>query len=460
MAAHSMTGDSFAGTATAELSDLMRSLARTFGRAQKRLAQCQEQLLASLGASGAGAVPALHVRLPSGQLEELSALELCRPQRKYLDGMVVDLTCTVQEMETSDGARLALRLLPRSARPRGAYPVRLSFDHDSPIHAKLCFAGQVVRSVQLHDADLPSQELSEQAQCAQIYLLDPADAAQIRPHATEIYPAVPLKDFAAPAIAYTAPAIEASTDAPADASVLMPLAVAGAVPPAAAASEFAHSSPAGTAAPGVLPQPTFPEAKESSESTDTRAMLQQAFAPTARSPAARARQGVLRYAIPLLLGLGGVGLTARLAPQLARRQTPPAQPTSVMTAPLSSAPPPYAPAIRQPVAAPVSPPAAAAATAAAAADAAAAKPDKALLPVRFYALDREGVTSLSCNGREVVLRAVEQRGRAEARVLLEPGARCTANGLATARVYTYEYLSQGRTDAAGERIVQVRFHKH
>lgn len=462
--------------ATAELNDLMRSLARTFGRAQKRLAQRQEQLLAALRAKSAGGEPALRVKLPSGRIEELCSAELCSGQRKYLEDMVVDLTCLVQEVETSSGARLALRLLPRTARPRGAYPVRLSFGHDDPIEAKLCFANQVVRRVQLHAAELPSQEVSEQAQRAHVYLLDPVDAAPIRARATVIYPAAPPPGAVAQSAGAAASVPSATAAAPKAVPPAMPPGmppvtppvlppetppqVPSAAPPAAAASEAA-SQPAEAMAIAfslAAPSPPAPELAPG-EPAPIPAQLLPEFVTPRPPPALRARRQVQRYGLPLLLGLGAIGLAATLGPPLALKLRAPVPPLGVSVVRTPALPPPALPASGSPPPDLTLAPLPTSEVAAGPPLDAGVPPAAVPLAVRFYALDSEGVTSLTCNGRAVALTRGEQSGRSVARLLLGPGALCQASSSGKVRTYTYDNLAQGRADAAGERIVHIRFHK-
>lgn len=449
MTAPAATLDTQVVTATAELNDLIRSLARTFGRAQKRLALRQEQLLAALRGKSAGGEPALRIQLPGGKLEELSSAELCSGQRKYLEDMVVDLTCLVQEVETSSGTRLALRLLPRAARPRGAYPVRLSFGHDEPIEAKLCFVDQVVRRMQLHAAELPSQEVSERAQCAHLYLLDPVDAEVIRARATVIHPAAPPAGAVTPSAAAAASAPSTTATAPSVVPPATPHMASGADPPAGAAGG-PPQQPMAFAFSLSAPSPPAPEESPRRPAAMSALLLPEFVTPRPLPTTLRAQRSVRRYGL-LLLGLASIGLAATLGLRLALKLRAP--PPSAETAPAPALPPPEGPSADRTSTLPPASEAAAASTVEAE-----VRPAAAPLAVRFYALDSEGVTSLTCGGREVEMRH-EPSGRSVARVLLAPNELCKASSSDKVRTYTYDYLAPGRADAAGERVVHIRFHK-
>lgn len=393
---------------SAEFGELVRSLAGTFVRAQKQLALRQEQLLSVLRAGQSPGT--LHVKLPGGKTLDLSPLDLCTKSRGYLQDMVLDLRCRVEEVETHGGQRLALRLLPETGRSPDTRALRLCFAEGNPIKAELQFGGEFVRALSLSDEELPSQESSTRTQKASFFLLDEADANWAAKHVVRPRPP---SDVIEPVVIEAEP--EQATS-----------------PPSALADAQVSQAPPSIATP-IANAPV-------------------AFVPVPRSAtAAHRRRTVLRGAALglVVLVMCAVGLGIKYAPRL----FPKPRPVEPVQAPSGDRPhilfvPANQPDGIEPQPAGEPFPTVTAKTV----------PSPAIR-VRFYAATKDGVRTISCEGKAVPLTASGASRRLEARVVLQPGESCTATGDGKDRHYSYrEFLSESAS-ATGERSRHVRFRK-
>lgn len=450
-------------TVTAELADLVRSLARTFGRAQRRLAVRQEELLSALRNTKRGDAAALAVRLPDGSITSLSPLDLCTKSRGYLQDMVVDLRCRIESVQTTEGHRLALRLLSDPALKTGCYPMQLCFSDDNPIKAELRFAGEILQTESLYESDLPSQEDAARTQRASVFLLDDAQAAQVERRAIETRKESP------------------SPRADDEDSAFNMAASPFAVPQQAAApvilvreSEQTESEQTKTEQTESKQRPITRE-RDAGDSATSKP--ERSFEPTRRD--APVREAALSHAAPddaaflampatsltsrqrlqrmALAGLFGLALTVLIAavsygPQLVRpllsMQVEQVEQVKqvIDVAPLDVAP--SADSEGEPAPAENRP----------AADAGTSSVDTSLI-VRFYTLDKDGVKTVTCDGKGVTLTRSASSPLRVARVLLRSGSICKATGAGTVRVYSYQELASDAANDAGEHVRHIRFHK-
>lgn len=390
-----------------ELGDLVRALAGTFGRAQKRLAMRQEQLLSTLRADGN--LAKLYVKLPDGKTVALSPLDLCTPARGYLQDMVVDLRCVVEEIRSQGSRRLGLRILTVPQQSPDTVPLRLWFAEDNPIKVELRVAGEVVRAMSLHDAELPSQEACARSQQASVLLLDEADADWAEKYAVPLH-ANTIDEESEPVFIEAMPELAMS----------------------------AHAVQRGTQ--------TFVE-----HQTDSRPPQSEAIpAQVATAKPQRSRKVLLAAIVSVvMIVICAVLLRFKYGPQRGRshRKVESAQEPSKVTPQRIFVPAGQTDDVEPPPAGVILPAVSAKAAVSTA------------LRVRFYATAKDGVKTISCNGKAVPLTASGASRRLEARVVLQPGESCTATGEGKDRHYSYrEFLSES-VSATGERSRHVRFRK-
>lgn len=436
------------------LSELVRSLAGTFGRAQKRLALRQEQLLSVLRTDQDPRK--LQVKLPNGNTLAVSPLELCTTSRGYLQDMVVDLQCRVEEVQTHEGPRLALRLLTSPLCDTNARRLSLWFAEDNPIKAELRFADEVIRTVALFDADLPSREAATHAQSASVLLLDSEDLKWAAKHT--VRPVVPQVD---PSGAATIDSLD-----------LGPFTVPSAAgsPSTRSTDEPAHrsdSTAADTTKSAPSSKPDSAQEPVAAPPVSTFAVPMSVSGPAKRPWLRGALLGAM--GLCLLLLLIGVGILIRH--RLVDKQLPTTAPLSHQ-APVTRLPILMVPLLLEPD---VEPPPAGESPRRGTAETTKRKGspksatrdqvesdtpvDQLAIRVHFYATEKDGIERLSCTGQDIVLSRSQSSRLQEVRVLLKPGDTCQAAGAGRSRVYSYQELKSEPANANGERSRHIRFHK-
>lgn len=432
-------GAAATGLPSAEFGELVRALAGTFDRAQKRLAVRQEQLLSALRAETN--LAKLHVKLPNGNTVALSPIELCTPARGYLQDMVVDLRCVVEELQSQGSQRLGLRVLSVPQQSQNSLPLRLWFAEDNPIKVELRVAGEVVRALSLYDADLPSQESGHRTQQASVLLLHEEDVNWAAKYAVRSR-ATP--DLAEPVIMMEAePEVELSRhEMPKDSQTVVRHQEAD------SQHSFFVDAQGTSRVHGKVAVAPAPIDRTVPEQNGPVGEIPLSIGTARPERKHTARRTAIAGVVGLLLCAVVVGV--KYGPQLRRKHRP------VEPVPASSSVRPQSILVPVQQRDDVEPPPA-------------GEPlptvttkttSSTALRVRFFATSKDGVKTISCEGKNVPLIANGASGLLEARAELQPGESCTAIGDGKERHYSYrEFLSES-TSTASERSKHVRFHKN